>query len=533
MSRLTRGLAGAISCLALTTAAFAGGPPVFTGNVPADFTSTQAVTIADGGGVGDVGVPANGGPCPNVPGGTGWDISGLKLQYDRLTDTLYVGIDFVAIAGDVDNDGDPGTSSPGLTCRGGIDFANLGDSECIAMAFDTNLDGLRDVIVGVSGLVDITGFTAATYVEPNPPPFAFGAPIPGATLFTPIDAAHPDFEFSIANFSQLPGLGSPDPVNGTFKFAVSTFAGSLADDGYGEDNTNPNLVTLLCTGFDDQESGTEINTQYSSSGVVVDGISHSAFPGAFTARPTDDPSMNDNLPVNPPNMLKTKQDALDLTSDTGFINFHFVSPLDGITSVGATTASLWFIDVESSGGGVPDGSYYNAFDGSNSNIGTIPIPAGGNGQAQFFEFTSASGDIHSVQADLGFSNGFDSCSVDALCANLNPIPLPAAGLAGGSYAITAEQRNDVIVDLNTSAREIDIAQLVFQPEGQPEVVLFQKTNVHVANTRNQTRRITKSLLLHAHGATGSGRLFLRLINPGSALVNPTTVSSSFSTATVQ
>src|SRR5262249_51139281 len=152
-----------------------------------------------------------------------WDISQLKLQYDRLTDTMYIGIDFVSIAGDADNDGDPGTTSAALSCRGGIDFPNLGDSESIDIALDTNLDGLRDVIVGVSGLVDVSGFAIANYVEPNIPPFAYGAPLANpVSLFGPIDAAHPDFEITIGNFSTLPNLGAPDPINGTFKFAIST-----------------------------------------------------------------------------------------------------------------------------------------------------------------------------------------------------------------------------------------------------------------------------------------------------------------------
>ena len=63
--------------------------PVFTGNVPADFTAADAIVVQDPGGVGDVGIP-DGTPAGTV---SGWDVVAVYLDYDFMTDTMSVGID--------------------------------------------------------------------------------------------------------------------------------------------------------------------------------------------------------------------------------------------------------------------------------------------------------------------------------------------------------------------------------------------------------------------------------------------------------
>jgi hypothetical protein len=217
--------------------------PTFTGNVTTDFTGPGILIIPDPGGVGDVGLPVT------APPGTisGWDMVDLRLTYNAATDTLYVGINTYGIAGDADGDGNPGATSAWLASNGGTDVANLGSTEAIAVYFDLNRDGTFDVIAGVSGLSDVTGFTVANFAgSPWNPAYAFGTALPthtGSYHANP-SVAKPDFEFTILNFSTLPG--SDASVSG---FRVWAFMGSLQDDGIGEDSLqyeqNPHTIATI------------------------------------------------------------------------------------------------------------------------------------------------------------------------------------------------------------------------------------------------------------------------------------------------
>jgi hypothetical protein len=222
----------------------------FTGNVTVDFTGTGILIIPDPGGVGDVGLPTS--PAP--PGGTisGWDMEDLRLTYDEGTDTLYVGINTVGIAGDADGDGDPSGTSSWLSTNGGTDTANLSGTETISVYFDLDKDGHFDVIGGVPADEDITGFTVANFSGvPQSPGFAFGTDLPGHTGSHPTtapNATNPDFEFSITGWSTLPGdLGLTDTSVGGF--IVWAFLGSLEDDGVGEDyiryEQNPHTILTI------------------------------------------------------------------------------------------------------------------------------------------------------------------------------------------------------------------------------------------------------------------------------------------------
>src|SRR5262249_6630450 len=284
-----------------------------------------------------------------------------RLDYDRANDLMYCGIDFVAICGDADGDGDPSGTSAALQCLGGTDVPNLGAGESVCVMLDTNVDGTPDVIIGVPGTG--TGFTAAAFVPGQPPAFAFGADLPANTgsLHGPINAMHTDFEFTIPAFSTLPGFALPDPQHQTIRFVISAFAGSTVDAGIADDLLNPSLVTLLCEGFDDLPPDTEVNVQYVREGLMIDGASHTGLLGVYT-QPLDDPSPGDNPPVTFPNILRTKSTPTDTPGDEGRIRFRFVSPLDGTTPIGATVASLWLIDVQASGGGIPDGTVLQALD---------------------------------------------------------------------------------------------------------------------------------------------------------------------------
>lgn len=200
----------------------------FTGDVEADFTEPGILSIPDPGGVGDVGVPGD------APPGTisGWDMADLRLTYDAAFDTLYVGMNTYGIAGDADGNGDPGGTAEWLDADGGVDLPSLGSTECIAVYFDLDQDGTFDVIAGVPGTADISGFTVAVFTGPTNPPLNFGTPLPGNTgsYYASPSAGAPDFEFTILDWSTLPGQDAS-----LAGFVVCAYMGSLDDDGIGED----------------------------------------------------------------------------------------------------------------------------------------------------------------------------------------------------------------------------------------------------------------------------------------------------------
>jgi choice-of-anchor A domain-containing protein len=221
--------------LGLALAAFAStnafAAPTFTGNAATDFAIPNAMTFADPGGIGDVGIPVA------FPVGTvsGWDMSNVSVFYDAATDRLYVGLQTPRIFGDADGDGDPGASSPALLGNGGFDLPDLSGTEGFSAYFDVDQDGIFDAIAGVSGTTDVAGFSVVRFSGSEfAPAFAYGAPMPGVSgsLFASPSASRPHIEFYIQGFSQIaPSSGSDASQDIGFRI----FSGSLSDDGIGED----------------------------------------------------------------------------------------------------------------------------------------------------------------------------------------------------------------------------------------------------------------------------------------------------------
>ena len=216
-------LSCAFSVLVLGPAAFA---ITFTGVVPTDFNGTDVVSVVDP--LGDAAVPSY-----NAPPGTisGWDLSSANFELDRLSGQLHVGLDFFGIAGDADGDGIDGFSSPWLVMNGGQDYPMLAESESILIAFDFDQNGTYDVIAGMGendGTYRVSQFSGPV----NRLYRCFGVDLPahmGPYFYTPV-LATPDFELT------LNGLGLVEDLqaeNVCFTFHV--FAGSLDDDGIGED----------------------------------------------------------------------------------------------------------------------------------------------------------------------------------------------------------------------------------------------------------------------------------------------------------
>jgi len=206
--------------------------PPLNGTVEADFSGPGILIIPDPGGVGDV---------ATAPGTiSGWDMKDLRLYYDAGNDAMYIGINVgnnsSTILGDADGNGDPGGTSAWLAFNGGIDRANLAQTESAAVYFDLDQDGYWDIIAGVSAATDYYGFSVNvfSYLAGPPyfnPPLNFGTALPdntGSKSPNP-DAIHPDLEFTITDWSTLPGH------DGSAGFKVGASLGSFDDDGIGED----------------------------------------------------------------------------------------------------------------------------------------------------------------------------------------------------------------------------------------------------------------------------------------------------------
>ena len=218
-----------VALVVLSTCLAVSAAPVFTGNVESDFTVAGSMTIVDPTGV-DVGVPSV--APPGVVSGN--DMKDVRMYHDPATDVLYVGLNTYVIAGDVDDDGDPGGTASWLAGLGGEDNPDFGGSESFAVMFDIDEDGTFDVIAGVAGAADTSGYSVNVFSGvPFAPAFAFGAPLPGHTgvLHASPHLGEPDLELTITNFSALPTSG-PDT---DLRFGFLAYVGSFADAGIGED----------------------------------------------------------------------------------------------------------------------------------------------------------------------------------------------------------------------------------------------------------------------------------------------------------
>jgi hypothetical protein len=226
--------------------------PFQTGNVETDFSKLPNVNVtpvmSQPGSVGEASfIPANGWV-------SGWAIKSIDTSYNAATDTLYVGLDtfknangITSIVGDADGNGIVGGSngaSAQMKAAGGVENANLGGLDSVAVAFAPNASngksgpGTPAIIAGVpadkaTAGSGVDGFTVANYKGLSMTlGYNFGGQTSlksnaGSLAFDP-SASHPGFEFSINKFSTL--LGG-NPKNG---FWISAYAGSPTDVVAGE-----------------------------------------------------------------------------------------------------------------------------------------------------------------------------------------------------------------------------------------------------------------------------------------------------------
>jgi hypothetical protein len=178
---------------------------------------------------------------------TGWAVKDLRLSYNSATDTMYVGVNSYGISGDADGNGNPGTVNPNVLAQapGFQDLPNLGGTKSITVGFaannptDPSQPGTPAFVAGVpadksQAGTGIDGFTVAKYdgngggIQSD-----YGSTLTGhvgALAFNP-SAQNPDFEFTISNFSKIPGF---DPSQG---FWIQLYSGSADDGGVGEQTT--------------------------------------------------------------------------------------------------------------------------------------------------------------------------------------------------------------------------------------------------------------------------------------------------------
>jgi len=271
--------------------------PTFTGDAAADFSGPNAIKINDRVAP-DVGLPQA--FADTVI--SGFDMQAFYLEYDAATDTMYVGIDCFTICGDSDGDGDPGGTSMTLADLGGEDIPDFGPGESFGLLIDTDNDytaasGDFDVVIGVRDDDDLSQIGAFAYtglIGEEMVNEVWGNRLSNIIiLFQSPSATAPDLEFSIANFSTLPGfVAGQAPLN----YQVHLGMGALGiDDGIGEDyapdQSNPVVITATPTPLSidtptptPTDTPTEIPTNTS------------------TSMPTDTPT---EVPTDTPTLLPT------------------------------------------------------------------------------------------------------------------------------------------------------------------------------------------------------------------------------------
>ena len=134
-----------------TDSAITMAAPTFTGKADVDFTGPTVIKLNDRA-TPDVGLPHSISPTDTVKFPTttisGFDMRAVYLEYDKTTDTMYVGIDCFEICGDADGDGNP--SKPGSILQGlsGDDVADFGKGESFGLLIDTDNDYVTSTLTG-------------------------------------------------------------------------------------------------------------------------------------------------------------------------------------------------------------------------------------------------------------------------------------------------------------------------------------------------------------------------------------------------
>lgn len=211
----------AIAILALSWGgAASAGPmgtdvsPLFqTGDVEKDFNaSSKSVTVIPGQSLDAVAQPE----WLTQAGRTnGFDMKDIRLSYDKQTDTLAVGVNFWGIAGNTD--GSPEGKQDPRIFPGGQNQPHIGGDKSITVAFSSAATPAQaGVVAGVpadksaSPAGSLDSFKVSTSNGSTFLGGSYGTTLTdhlGALAYDPTKD-HPDFEFTIKNFSTIPNLNA-------------------------------------------------------------------------------------------------------------------------------------------------------------------------------------------------------------------------------------------------------------------------------------------------------------------------------------
>ena len=223
----------------------------FTGNVATDFPATSkpgVVVIPDNPSVTHPGIPSDLKGIVNV---SGFDISGIRVSYDPTADVLSIGLEQPlsglpgqpgpVIAGDADDDGNAGSTSPKAAAAGIQDYPDFGGSAYMGAFLDLKQTGYADVVAGFSGDDPRTPKqyeVAQAVVDRNAPPVRpdFGATLPdNAGNVSEVNSpAHPNLEFDIDHFARLYLSETGKALTPNSLVGIGAFGGSGDDGGIGE-----------------------------------------------------------------------------------------------------------------------------------------------------------------------------------------------------------------------------------------------------------------------------------------------------------
>jgi hypothetical protein len=241
---------GALTILALLGARVASADPInFTGYVSNDFNPNTNPNVTVIPGLSNPLLIGQPDWMTNNGWYSGWAIKDIRTSYDPTTDTYSVGVNtFInphgtqTIASDAYGSGT--FADPNLQkMAGGVNPPSFGGDKSITLAFapdgpnGSSSPGTPVIVAGipadksVAGTGTIDGFTVSTNNGLNNGlAYNYGQQQPnftGKLAFDP-SSAHPGFEFTIPNFSKIPGL---NPTSG---YWIEAYAGSAQDGAVGE-----------------------------------------------------------------------------------------------------------------------------------------------------------------------------------------------------------------------------------------------------------------------------------------------------------
>lgn len=239
---------GAATILALAGArpAAAGSINFATGDVEKDMASSMpgVLTIVNRTSPFEPSAPAQPASMTQAGRVNGWVIKDMRVRYDQAGDTLYVGVNFFGIAGDVDGNGVVGTTDPGFA---GTESPHLGlysDTDAtITVGIDLTNSGTPTIVAGIASdhknMVGpgTNGFSVNMYNNTGGGlGTTYGAAINvlngnlhnGNLAFEP-SADHPDFEFSIPGLSKIPGFDLDNGI-GFIAKAGSSYDGRIGEE---------------------------------------------------------------------------------------------------------------------------------------------------------------------------------------------------------------------------------------------------------------------------------------------------------------